>query len=74
LRSIRSTAGSHRRGPVDAGLEHDERPRDLALEVVVHADDRALGDGRVAGHAASIEPVDSRCPATLITSSVRPMT
>jgi hypothetical protein len=34
---------------VDATLEHDEPARDLALEVVGHADDRALGDVRVTG-------------------------
>ena len=29
---------------IDAGLEHDQPARDLALEVVGHADDRTLGD------------------------------
>jgi hypothetical protein len=46
----------------------------LALEVVGDADDRALGHVRVVGQTASIDPVESRCPATLITSSVRPIT
>jgi hypothetical protein len=52
---------SRRLGAVDAGLEHHEPQRQLALELVGDADDRALGDVRMRRehllHAAGGEPV-----------------
>ena len=59
----------------DARLEHDEPARHLALELRRRR--RSPRTRRPPGGAAStasIAPVDSRCPATLITSSVRPIT
>ena len=51
-------------GAVDPALEHDEPAGHLALEVVGHADDRALGDVGVAGEGrldrAGREPVARR--------------
>jgi hypothetical protein len=59
---------------VDAGLEHHQPQRQLALELVGDADDGALGDVRMAASTASMPPVESRWPATLMMSSMRLMT
>ena len=60
---------------VDPGLQHHEPARHLALQRVGDADHRALGDGRVGRRAP---PPSTRStggdPATLMTSSVRPIT
>jgi len=46
---ISSTSSAHAWIGVDARFEHDEPARDLAFELVVDTDDRALGNGGVAG-------------------------
>ena len=60
--------------PGDAGLQHQEAAGHLALDGVLDAEHRAFGDVGVAGEHFSMPPVESRWPATLMMSSVRPIT
>ena len=58
---------------VAAPVQAQEPQRHLALQRVRHPDHRAFGHVRWPASTSSIAPVDSRCPATLMTSSVRAM-
>jgi hypothetical protein len=59
--------------PVAAPVEAEEPERQLALQLVRHPDHRAFGHVGVRGQHLLHRPVDSRWPATLMTSSVRAM-
>ena len=63
-----------RRQPIDAGFEHDEAARHFALERILDAEYGAFGDGGCEASTSSMPPVDNRCPATLMMSSVRLIT
>ena len=57
-----------------AALERHEGDDRLPLQLVAAADHRRLGDAGVQTSALSISAVPRRWPATLSTSSMRPMT
>jgi hypothetical protein len=59
---------------VDAAFQHGEAAGDLALRLSFTPDDRAFGHRRMGGQHLLHAPRRERCPATLMMSSVRPMT